>query len=49
MRAMTAPIAEALVHLFALFAAGRTGKVEFMGRQEAGRYLARKLTKPEVD
>lgn len=46
---MTAPIAEALVHLFALFAAGRTGKVEFMGRQEAGRYLARKLTKPEVD
>jgi len=46
---MTAPIAEALVHLFALFAAGRTGKVEFLGRQEAGRYLARKLTKPEVD
>ena len=46
---MTAPIAEALVHLFALFAAGRSGTVVFVGRQEAGRYLARKLTKPEVD
>ena len=46
---MTAPIAHALVHLFALFASGRSPKEAFEGRREAGRYLARKLTKGEVD
>jgi ABC-type multidrug transport system ATPase subunit len=46
---MTAPIAHALVHLFALFASGRSAKEVFEGRREAGRYLSRKLTKGEVD
>ena len=46
---MTTSILEALVQLFALFAAGRTPEGVALGRSHAARYMRNQLPKKWVD